>query len=332
MRKRIDTTTVESPDSGIMDMSSYGFSPAFSKPALNLSFEVERRRAAAEEGDSSYYSTTSSSASDFSPLDHIRDRILGVGHGRRGGRRRTALFDSSSPSASPLQLGNVARAVPYLVVVVVLASAAFTAVTLTSLLNRDGGVWRTGGDPAAAKDLNGKYASMQFAHKARAKRLAEEGRLAPEEATVDEDGVQLGGKRAAILYAHRLREAAPAAVVVDEGEEAAKADDEEKPPGGDIGDMDLKRTLEEIKRLQAEASSLRQENIQLKTAENDDIEQDDEEEEEERPKPKVVKRSPKTPRRRNPFRKTNAGGGAASSSSREERAADAGEDDPFRFV
>ena len=37
--------------------------------------------------------------------------------------------------------------------------------------------------------------------------------------------------------------------------------------------MDLKRTLEEIKRLQAEASSLRQENIQLKTAENDDIEQ-----------------------------------------------------------
>ena len=58
-------------------------------------------------------------------------------------------------------------------------------------------------------------------------------RLAPEEATVDEDGVQLGGKRAAILYAHRLREAAPAAVVDDEGEEAAKADgktggDEEK--------------------------------------------------------------------------------------------------------
>ena len=50
---------------------------------------------------------------------------------------------------------------------------------------------------------------------------------------MDEDGVQLGGKRAAILYAHRLREAAPAAVVVDEGEEAAKADgktggDEEK--------------------------------------------------------------------------------------------------------
>ena len=41
--------------------------------------------------------------------------------------------------------------------------------------------------------------------------------------------------------------------------------------GGDIGEMDLKRTLEEIKRLQAEASSLRQENIQLKTAENDDI-------------------------------------------------------------
>ena len=41
---------------------------------------------------------------------------------------------------------------------------------------------------------------------------------------MDEDGVQLGGKRAAILYAHRLREAAPAAVV-DEGEEAAKADE-----------------------------------------------------------------------------------------------------------
>ena len=44
-----------------------------------------------------------------------------------------------------------------------------------SLLNRDGGVWRTGDDPAMT-DLNGKYASMQFAHKARAKRLAEEGR------------------------------------------------------------------------------------------------------------------------------------------------------------
>ena len=30
MRKRMDTTTVESPDSGIMDMSNYGFSPAVS--------------------------------------------------------------------------------------------------------------------------------------------------------------------------------------------------------------------------------------------------------------------------------------------------------------
>jgi len=34
--------------------------------------------------------------------------------------------------------------------------------------------------------------------------------------------------------------------------------------GGDIGDVNLKRTVEEIKRLQEEASSLRQENIQLK--------------------------------------------------------------------
>ena len=32
----------------------------------------------------------------------------------------------------------------------------------------------------------------------------------------------------------------------------------------DVGDMDLKRTLEEIKRLQAEANSLKRENIQLK--------------------------------------------------------------------
>ena len=98
---------------------------------------------------------------------------------------------------------------------------------------------------------------------------------------------------------------------------------------GDMGDMDLKRTLEEIKRLQAEATSLRRENIQLKTAENDG---EEEEEEEERPKPKLAKRSPKTPRRRNPFRKTPAGD--AGSSSREERAADAdaGEDDPFRFA
>ena len=42
----------------------------------------------------------------------------------------------------------------------------------------------------------------------------------PEDATVDEDGVQLGGKRAAILYAHRLREA-EAAVAPEEGVEAA---------------------------------------------------------------------------------------------------------------
>ena len=34
--------------------------------------------------------------------------------------------------------------------------------------------------------------------------------------------------------------------------------------GSDIGDVNLKRTVEEIKRLQEEASSLRQENIQLK--------------------------------------------------------------------
>ena len=85
-------------------------------------------------------------------------------------------------------------------------------------------------DDPSTERLNGKYASMQFAHKARAKRLAEEGRwvkdddatqtlsqilvrsildvffflrLLPEDATVDEDGVQLGGKRAAIQYAHR---------------------------------------------------------------------------------------------------------------------------------
>ena len=36
--------------------------------------------------------------------------------------------------------------------------------------------------------------------------------------------------------------------------------------GGDIGDVNLKRTVEEIKRLQEEASSLRQENIQLKVS------------------------------------------------------------------
>ena len=40
--------------------------------------------------------------------------------------------------------------------------------------------------------------------------------------------------------------------------------------GGDIGDVNLKRTVEEIKRLQEEASSLRQENIQLKVSEPDD--------------------------------------------------------------
>ena len=34
----------------------------------------------------------------------------------------------------------------------------------------------------------------------------------------------------------------------------------------DVGDMDLKRTLEEIKRLQAEANSLKRENIQLKVS------------------------------------------------------------------
>jgi len=374
MRKRMDTTTVESPDSGIMDMSNYGFSPAFSKPARNLSFEVERRSAGLEEGgeggdttanSSSFYSTASSpaiaasseaaSAADFSPLDHIRDRILGVGHGRRaagGKRRRTALFDSTSPKIGlVLPDSSAARAAaPFLVVVVVLASAAFAAVTLAGLLNRDGGLWRTS-DPAM-NDLNGKYASMQFAHKARAKRLAEEGRLMPEDATVDEDGVQLGGKRAAILYAHRLRqaeaeaaaEAAKAAPPVADAEEegvAVKADAEaeggEEKAVNDVGDMDLKRTLEEIKRLQAEANSLKRENIQLKIAENvggeEEKDEYDEEEEEKPKKPKKAKRSPKSPRRRNnPFRKTSAGG--AGSSSREERAADAGagEDDPFRYV
>ena len=40
--------------------------------------------------------------------------------------------------------------------------------------------------------------------------------------------------------------------------------------GGDIGDVNLKRTVEEIKRLQEEASSLRQENIQLKVSVPDD--------------------------------------------------------------
>ena len=94
---------------------SPSFSFQFSKPARNLSFEVESRRSAGrlEEGgedttaasSSSFYSTASSSSpaiassassasssADFSPLDHIRDRILGgVGHGRRGaagGKRR----------------------------------------------------------------------------------------------------------------------------------------------------------------------------------------------------------------------------------------------------
>ena len=40
--------------------------------------------------------------------------------------------------------------------------------------------------------------------------------------------------------------------------------------GADIGDVNLKRTVEEIKRLQEEASSLRQENIQLKVSAPDD--------------------------------------------------------------
>ena len=56
-------------------------------------------------------------------------------------------------------------------------------------------------------------------------------RLMPEDATVDEDGVQLGGKRAAILYAHRLRQAeAEAAAEAAEAAEAAApvADAEEK--------------------------------------------------------------------------------------------------------
>ena len=60
---------------------------------------------------------------------------------------RTALFDSTSPKIGVLPLGGSAAAAraaaPYLVVVVVLASAAFAAVTLASLLNRDGGLWRT---------------------------------------------------------------------------------------------------------------------------------------------------------------------------------------------
>ena len=46
-------------------------------------------------------------------------------------------------------------------------------------------------------------------------------RLMPEDATVDEDGVQLGGKRAAILYAHRLRQAEAEAAKA--AAEAAKA-------------------------------------------------------------------------------------------------------------
>ena len=45
----------------------------------------------------------------------------------------------------------------------------------------------------------------------------------PEDATVDEDGVQLGGKRAAILYAHRLRQAEAEAAKAVEALEAAEA-------------------------------------------------------------------------------------------------------------
>merc|ERR1719323_2717673 len=166
----------------------------------------------------------------------------------------------------------------------------------------------------------------------------------PEDATVDENGVQLGGRRAAILYAHRLRQAeaeaaaeaakaAEAAPLVADAEEGAAVKADAETDGGeekavnDVGDMDLKRTLEEIKRLQAEANSLKRENIQLKIAENvggeEEKDEYDEEEEEKPKKPKKAKRSPKSPRRRNnPFRKTSAGG--AGSSSREERAADAG--------
>ena len=48
----------------------------------------------------------------------------------------------------------------------------------------------------------------------------------PEDATVDEEGVQLGGKRAAILYAHRLREAETAAVNTGADAEAAAKPDE----------------------------------------------------------------------------------------------------------
>jgi len=328
-RKRIDTTTVESPDSGIMDASSssssFGFSPAFSKPARNLSFEVESRS-----GDSSYAST-----------------------------RR--LFDSSSQASASL---SVANAVPYVVMVVVLASAAFTVITLTSVLNRDGGVW----SQDSTKGLNGKYASMQFAHKARAKRLAEEGRLLPEDATVDEDGVQLGGKRAAMQYAHRLREAASAANAgageVDEEDIKKIYDSLVAGRLVDVGDDDddeeeareKKKVLLRIRDF-AHLTTNRLSPVPLEDIETpepaeeggdgDAAKAEEEAEEEEksggggdevaekekvRP-PAVAKRSPRIGRGRqtqrgNPFRKSVR----ASSRDGEAAAAADGEDDPFRFA
>ena len=89
-----------------------------------------------------------------------------------------------SPDCGITASSGAPNVVPYFVVVVVLAGAAFTAVTLTSVPHR----WRAS-DPSTER-LNGKYASMQFGHQARqARRLAEEqGRLLPEEDAPAEGG------------------------------------------------------------------------------------------------------------------------------------------------
>lgn len=128
---------------------------------------------------------------------------------------------------------------PLIVLLVVAAGAAFTCLLLSNGIRTH--LSAVGGQAV----LNGKYASIEFGNRRRRAALEESGRLLPDN-IVSEDGEALGGKKAAIQYAHDLKKARknpPTPEMkkenVDEeievliekmvgGEEAAEADKAEK--------------------------------------------------------------------------------------------------------
>lgn len=101
-------------------------------------------------------------------------------------KKRWKKYNSALYTSGPVRSGSmkVNDLLPIVVMIITLGAALFTVCMLTNALNK------------AQRNRNGKYDSIQYAHES-----------IPETLTImDENGVPLGGKKAAIQFAYNMRQ------------------------------------------------------------------------------------------------------------------------------